>query len=267
MYRKLLQPLSAFDLYKSVKLTKRQSDIDYLQYFDSNIKNFVNQAVGPYYWFVTDNVHLKMLDCSSDINKFIPYTKAEWMEPQGAFERCSSLYHPDDRAFVYASLSFAMKYPQNNEVALAGKIRFNIYCRMLNTFGGYNMCLLQFPVQYFNENGENESSLVLTTDLSHLPMEPIALMTVIDNTQPEPRYFKMENTTKGLIEINLPKITTREQQVLKLITKGKTSLQIAAELQIAYDTVENHKRNLRLKTGTKNSAELMSYVYENKLFL
>ena len=45
--------------------------------------------------------------------------------------------------------------------------------------------------------------------------------------------------------------------------KGLNTPQIADQLFIAYDTVENHRRNLRRKTQTKTAAALMNYVWEN----
>jgi DNA-binding CsgD family transcriptional regulator len=68
-----------------------------------------------------------------------------------------------------------------------------------------------------------------------------------------------------MVSINLPKITKREHEILQLIAKGFTSPKIANLLKIANDTVENHKRNLREKTGTKTSAELIGFIYEHNL--
>ena len=266
MNDKALKPLSSSELLRNVRVQKTHDDVDYPLFFRKTIDELANYAVGPYYWFITDNSQITMLDCSDNINQFLPYSKEEWLKAEGAFERCAGIYHPDDQAFVYACLSFAMKYPQTNELALQGKIRFNIYTRALNAQGEYRMTLIQFPLQYFNEKNENESSLVLTTDLSHLPLEPVAMMTVIDNSHKEPRYFKMLNHQKNELQaVSLPKITSREQDVLHLLTKGYTSPQIAQTLKIAENTVENHKRNLREKTNTKNVAELISYVYKHNL--
>ena len=40
---------------------------------------------------------------------------------------------------------------------------------------------------------------------------------------------------------------------------------IAKELNISYSTVENHKRNLRRKTNTKTSVELVHFMMNNNL--
>ena len=69
-----------------------------------------------------------------------------------------------------------------------------------------------------------------------------------------------------LVNVALPNITKREQDILQLMAKGYNTPQISKELNIAYNTVENHKRNLRAKTNTKTSAELMNFVCNNNLF-
>lgn len=46
---------------------------------------------------------------------------------------------------------------------------------------------------------------------------------------------------------------------------GYNTPQIAEKLFISYNTVENHKRNLRQKTNCKTSTELVYYVLKNSL--
>ncbi len=52
----------------------------------------------------------------------------------------------------------------------------------------------------------------------------------------------------------------REQQVLKLVAKGSTSVQIAAHMNIAASTVEVHRRNIMRKLDLHSVAELTRYV-------
>jgi DNA-binding NarL/FixJ family response regulator len=53
------------------------------------------------------------------------------------------------------------------------------------------------------------------------------------------------------------KLTAREIEILKLISEGWTSPQMAEKLFISPRTVETHRANLMKKTGAKNSIELM----------
>jgi DNA-binding NarL/FixJ family response regulator len=67
---------------------------------------------------------------------------------------------------------------------------------------------------------------------------------------------------KHLLERRIPKgesvkITDREGEILSLILNGKTSKEIANQLSISLNTVENHRSNLFRKFEVKNVAELI----------
>ncbi|MCG8579396.1 MAG: response regulator transcription factor [Bacteroidales bacterium] len=66
--------------------------------------------------------------------------------------------------------------------------------------------------------------------------------------------------------VNEIPLTKREKEILHLICKEKTNVEIADELFISNRTVEAHKRNLLDKTGCKNIAGLVLYAVERKLF-
>ncbi len=53
------------------------------------------------------------------------------------------------------------------------------------------------------------------------------------------------------------KLTNREKQVAKMVALGKTSVQLAKELNIAKDTVKNHRKNIRRKLKITTRAEQM----------
>ncbi|MBB1148663.1 response regulator transcription factor [Myroides sp. NP-2] len=65
--------------------------------------------------------------------------------------------------------------------------------------------------------------------------------------------------------LELPRLTKREQQVLALIAIGNTSVEIAERLFISVITVESHRRNLLQKFKAKNMIELVKIATENKL--
>ncbi len=58
-------------------------------------------------------------------------------------------------------------------------------------------------------------------------------------------------------------LSEREIQVLELICKENTALEIADKLCISKRTAESHKRNLLEKTGTKNMAGLVVFALKN----
>lgn len=62
-------------------------------------------------------------------------------------------------------------------------------------------------------------------------------------------------------------LTRREKDVLNLIVKEFTNYEIAEKLFISVRTVDAHRRNLLEKTGARNTAGLVKFAIENKLFL
>lgn len=60
-------------------------------------------------------------------------------------------------------------------------------------------------------------------------------------------------------------LTTREQEVLTLIAKGLSNIEIGEKLFISARTVEKHRAELLLKTESKNSVSLVVYAIKNGL--
>lgn len=59
---------------------------------------------------------------------------------------------------------------------------------------------------------------------------------------------------------DLPMITKRESEILKLIADGLTNQEIADKLFISTFTVDSHRKNLLLKFNAKNTATLVKIV-------
>lgn len=59
---------------------------------------------------------------------------------------------------------------------------------------------------------------------------------------------------------DLPMITKRESEILKLIADGLTNQEIADKLFISIFTVDSHRKNLLLKFNAKNTATLVKIV-------
>lgn len=58
------------------------------------------------------------------------------------------------------------------------------------------------------------------------------------------------------------KLSIREMEILGLIMQGLTNQQIAETLFISFETVRTHRKNILEKTGSKNTAALISYYHQ-----
>jgi DNA-binding NarL/FixJ family response regulator len=64
---------------------------------------------------------------------------------------------------------------------------------------------------------------------------------------------------------DLPMVTKREVEILKLIADGLTNQEIANQLFISASTVDTHRKNLLLKFNAKNTAMLVKIAVSNGL--
>lgn len=62
-------------------------------------------------------------------------------------------------------------------------------------------------------------------------------------------------------------ITKRELEVLELLSRGFSSIEIAENLFISRNTVDFHRRQLLKKTMSKNIAELIGKAYREGILL
>ncbi|MBP6430788.1 MAG: hypothetical protein KA319_03395 [Ferruginibacter sp.] len=259
-----LQPLLPIDFTEKM-LRDTEEKVDYLAYFKPQINEAINFAIGPFFWFIPDQATMTIIAASENIHQLTPYKKNEWVGKDANF--WASNIHPEDRYYVLSAAALAAELSEKYYREIDDKIRINIYCRMLDANYNFRWVLMQFPNRYYNKLNKICSTWVMITDLSHIGVFLNQnMMTVIDTSNDTNQYFSVSVENKELTSLALPHITKREQQVLQLMAKGLNSPAIAKELFLSYHTVEKHKRNLRVKTNTKTSAELMAFVCRHNLF-
>jgi two-component system response regulator NreC len=80
-----------------------------------------------------------------------------------------------------------------------------------------------------------------------------SLLAIQNNSQSKNTGKTIGNKVSDII------LTRREEEILMLICKQKTTDEIAAELFISPKTVNGHRNNLLQKTGSRNVAGLVAY--------
>ncbi|MEN8119737.1 MAG: response regulator transcription factor [Bacteroidota bacterium] len=73
------------------------------------------------------------------------------------------------------------------------------------------------------------------------------------------------NTIKGKQPKDKKSLTSRELEVLKLISEGLTYKEIAEKLFISARTVETHRNNILEKLNLNNNIELVKYAIKHKI--
>jgi DNA-binding NarL/FixJ family response regulator len=109
-------------------------------------------------------------------------------------------------------------------------------------------------------------------------VEPSEILRAIESVHTDGSYIHEKtplHLVKSLIDMNHPSVyfdaantnplKQHEIDVLKLITKEYTNVEIAGLMQLSPKTVENYRNNLLTKTGAKNTAGLVTYAIKKGL--
>lgn len=109
-------------------------------------------------------------------------------------------------------------------------------------------------------------------------VEPSEIVRAIESAYTDGSYIQEKtslNLVKSLMDMNHPSVyfeagntsplKQHEIDVLKLITKEYTSIEIAGLMQLSPKTVENYRNNLLTKIGAKNTAGLVTYAIKKGL--
>lgn len=74
-----------------------------------------------------------------------------------------------------------------------------------------------------------------------------------------PNTFSLLEESPDIVASKEVNLTKREKQILSLLAKGRTSIQISQELHISKLTVDTHRKNMHRKLGLSNYSELLIY--------
>ncbi len=174
--------------------------------------------------------------------------------------------HPEDLEKMMAFSQYYAVHCATLPVEERQHIRSSIFIRLKNKQGEFYWALIQYLDAVFNEEGQVLYMLTLVTDVSHVKQGGVASMTLLDLRDNTSRMFLCLNgEAKESAYETLQPLTAREQEVLKLLTKGLSSKQIAHALGIAQKTVDNHRQSLLRKTKSKSTAEVISFAMEHGL--
>ena len=78
-------------------------------------------------------------------------------------------------------------------------------------------------------------------------------------------YRRLSETPQAAADPQLPRLTERETEVLRLVAKGLSYKQIADRLVLSHRTVQNHVQNTLGKLQLHNRVQLVRYAIEQGL--
>ncbi len=254
--------MSVQEFMEKNKSHKTLEDHDYVELFSHVISMAKTYAVGPYFYIKTSNAEHKAKELSSNITEMTPFSEEEWFCNDLSY--FSSAFHPEDLEYVLSATTLTKEIYFNASEVSRNNLKFNIYTRYKNKNNEYRWVILQSHF-YVNKYQEIESVLYMFYDLSHISVTSVPLLTVTNYNNNTLEYYKHIEDKIQKIDVKIPTITKREKEILKLMIQGFNSPEISQKLSISYTTVENHRQNLRRKTETRTSSELVAFVLKYNL--
>lgn len=111
-------------------------------------------------------------------------------------------------------------------------------------------------------NGTPAGVIGFVFDITHFKNDTTIVHTIEETTIKDNKLL-IKPILKKIYPIDehngLSALSKKEIEILKMIANGNSSKQIAAELQISVNTINNHRKNILAKTNGKNIAALIKY--------
>jgi len=241
--------------------TQDYSESDNLLNFE--IENRLQQKmlslfpVGNYYNYIFNLPTVSFKYISPQIETVLGYKPADI-----SVEMMISIIHPDDKPYF---LSFENKIMEFFAVLSPDRVfkykpRYDY--RFKKKDGQYIRILQQVVTIQSDENGSIVTTLGVHTDISHLKMEGIPVLSFI-GMEGEPSYENVGDKKMTDLSLSYDHFSKREKEILLFMIEGKSSNEIGKLLFISKETVNTHRRNMLFKAQAKNSVELINLSVKN----
>ena len=180
---------------------------------------------------------------NDNYQKLVGYTLEE-REKLGSINSKSGIYHPDDVKVITNAIQTIM-----NDRSMEESIVF----RFFNKAGERRwLFVYSKAIEY---HGDPNHFLCIGFDITDR---------IVLNEKELNVYISEIAQLRN--ELTLVKLTKTEKEIIKALSKGKTTKEIARERSRSYDTINNHKRNIFRKLGICKINELVSFAKESGLY-
>ncbi len=237
-----------------VTVKRGQTDLPSLN-FDELISSVF--TAGPFYFYIIDFFDMSISNISSG------FKEAHGLDPSSIknINDILALVHPDDMPFVAKAEEKVFSYIYNSlgvEKITRYKESYNL--RFKTPDGSYQLYNHQSVILTVDEKGNFIKSLNIHTNISHITKKNNFKCSLI-GLAGEPSYLNLEvfdDPNGKEPAVSESAFSRREIGIIKLLSQGKSTKEIAAELSISEDTVKTHRKNILAKADCKNVAELIA---------
>ena len=169
-----------------------------------------------------------------------------------------SRLHPDDiTGTINDSLSALLPSLHKNAIEEVKQCKISYSYRFKRKDNTWMQFLLEYIILEMDEEGLPLILLTSLMDSTAIDKKDNAIIYMFSH------YEKQNINTNSLRPNVLKKTTERENEVIRLISNGTNTKEIAEKLGLSQFTIRAHKRNIFKKTNTRNIAELTGYAFAN----
>lgn len=163
--------------------------------------------------------------------------------------------HEDDLKIMHENVIPSFKKIRNKQTfENIAKLRYTYSYRLKHPAKGFVSILEQVIPLEVDENGIAVLMFGIISDITaYKPDHTMAATVSVLNKANEYRTIFYEDYKSRKPNI----LTKREMDILRLLAKGFSSLDIGKKLFISNTTVDKHRRNMLVKTKKKNTMELV----------
>ena len=228
--------------------------LDLQQLLENNalINGLLN--IGPYF-LILGNVHTwETLYVSDGCEKISGYTVEEALAlgPQ----LLVNLTHPEDYPVTMETNRMAVQklyqaVPEDRPFYSCVFYHRGVY----RNGSVLNLMHQIFPVAFDLEGNPYIFANVIT-DITHLQMPRLPKTVLIDHKRND---YQLIDPGMSNVDGDKIHLSAREQEVLRLLSEGFTTKEIAQKLGVTFHTAATYRKRLREKTRVKNTTELVNY--------
>jgi DNA-binding CsgD family transcriptional regulator len=232
--------------------------------FEQSLQRAVHLSCspGPFFYLVMDHQSMHYANVGGAIEQILGMPPEAWNnKPVG--EYIMECIHPDDVVPFFNFAKMVVDYAETLTVPERFKLKWNFYYRAVDKKGNIKYLFHQGQPLLTDEKGILLASLEFFSDISHLRNDNEPMLTILNFNDDKNQLFFTYNTSDLLPKLaqNQSVLSKREQQIVRLLSEGYTSKQVAYEINISAVTVNNHRQNMLRKTKTSSTAELVKYVF------
>lgn len=237
--------------------------------FDNNLKEYKQIiephpvignmfSLGMHVIFILDLSKVEYVYISTSLMGMIGYSPDSLMNKDG-FLFWSDRIHPDDREEHAGQLQKCWEFSLNLPLERRKSFKYNLEYRIRKSTGKYIRLLQQATILEVDKKGNPLHVFGICTNISH--MGKLDHPTLAITNEENGKNYIYDLKEKKMVSTKL--FTPKEKQILGLMARGLVTKEIADKLNIAFNTVKTHRRNMLLKARKSNSVELVHYALQN----